>query len=57
MAVKISEFQLENVKRIKAVQCEPTQNGITVIGGKNNQCKTSGLDSIVCARGGQILIP
>lgn len=57
MAVKISEFQLENVKRIKAVQCEPTQNGITVIGGKNNQGKTSVLDSIAWALGGDRFKP
>ena len=57
MAVKISEFQLENVKRIKAVQCEPTQNGITVIGGKNNQGKTSVLDSIAWALGGDRFRP
>lgn len=55
--VKISEFQLENVKRIKAVQCEPTQNGITVIGGKNNQGKTSVLDSIAWALGGDRFRP
>ena len=57
MAVKISEFQLENVKRIKVVQCEPTQNGITVIGGKNNQGKTSVLDSIAWALGGDRFRP
>ena len=57
MAVKISEFQLENVKRIKAVQCEPTQNGITVIGGKNNQGKISVLDSIAWALGGDRFRP
>ncbi len=57
MAVKISEFQLENVKRIKAVQCEPTQNGITVIGGKNNQGKTSVLNSIAWALGGDRFRP
>lgn len=57
MAVKISEFQLENVKRIKAVQCEPAQNGITVIGGKNNQGKTSVLDSIAWALGGDRFRP
>lgn len=57
MAVKISEFQMENVKRIKAVQYEPTPNGLTVIGGKNNQGKTSVLDSIAWALGGDRFKP
>ena len=52
MSVKINSLELENVKRIKAVKLEPTQNGLTVIGGRNNQGKTSVLDSIVWALGG-----
>lgn len=39
MTVKINQLELENVKRIKAVKVEPTQNGLTVIGGKNGQGK------------------
>lgn len=35
--VKITQFELENVKRIKAVAVEPQENGLTVIGGRNNQ--------------------
>ena len=31
-AVKITAFEAENVKRIKAVQIVPQQNGLTVIG-------------------------
>ena len=46
MSVKINCLELENVKRIKAVKIEPTANGMTVIGGKNGQGKTSVLDSI-----------
>uniref|UniRef100_UPI00402A2E8A AAA family ATPase n=1 Tax=Eubacterium sp. TaxID=142586 RepID=UPI00402A2E8A len=57
MAIKISEFQLENVKRIKAVEYEPTENGLTVIGGRNNQGKTSVLDSIAWALGGDRFKP
>lgn len=52
MSVKINSLQLENVKRIKAVKLEPTENGLTLIGGKNNQGKTSVLDSIAYALGG-----
>lgn len=52
MSVKINSFELENVKRIKAVKLEPSPNGLTVIGGKNGQGKTSVLDSIAWALGG-----
>ena len=41
MSIKINSFEIENVKRIKAVKLEPSANGLTVIGGKNNQGKTS----------------
>lgn len=52
MSVKINALELENVKRIKAVKIGPTQNGLTIIGGDNNQGKTSVLDSIAWALGG-----
>lgn len=51
-AVKISSLELENVKRVKAVRLQPTENGLTIIGGKNNQGKTSVLDAIAYALGG-----
>ena len=51
--VKISELQLENVKRIKAFHLTPTENGLTIIGGRNGQGKTSVLDSIAWALGGE----
>lgn len=50
--VKITSLELENVKRIRACTIQPTQNGLTVIGGKNNQGKTSILDAIAWALGG-----
>lgn len=50
--MKINKLEIENVKRVKAVKIEPTANGLTVIGGKNNQGKTSVLDSIAWALGG-----
>lgn len=50
--IKINKLEIENVKRIKAVKVEPTPSGLTVIGGKNNQGKTSVLDAIAWALGG-----
>lgn len=50
--LKIHELEIENVKRIRAVKLEPTERGLTIIGGKNNQGKTSVLDSIAWALGG-----
>ena len=55
--MKISKLEIENVKRVKAVSLEPTQNGLTVIGGRNNQGKTSVLDSIAWALGGDKFKP
>ena len=52
MSVKINALELENVKRIKAVKIDPKQNGLTIVGGDNNQGKTSVLDSIAWALGG-----
>ena len=51
-SIKINKLEIENVKRIKAVKIEPTQNGLTIVGGNNNQGKTSVLDSIAWALGG-----
>lgn len=53
MALKINKLEIENVKRIKAVKVEPKADGLTIIGGKNNQGKTSVLDSIAWALGGE----
>lgn len=57
ISVKIDTLEIENVKRIKAVKIEPTENGLTVIGGKNNQGKTSILDAIAWGLGGDKLKP
>ncbi len=51
-AVKISALELENVKRVRALTMEPTADGLTVIGGRNGQGKTSVLDAIAWALGG-----
>lgn len=52
-SIKINKLEIENVKRIKAVKIEPTSNGLTIVGGNNNQGKTSVLDSIAWALGGE----
>lgn len=52
-SIKINKLEIENVKRIKAVKIEPTANGLTIVGGNNNQGKTSVLDSIAWALGGE----
>lgn len=57
MSVKINSLELENVKRIRAVQLEPKKEGLTVIGGRNNQGKTSVLDAIAWALGGDRMRP
>ena len=55
MSVKITSLEVENVKRVKAVQLAPSENGLTIIGGNNGQGKTSVLDSIAWALGGDRL--
>ena len=57
MSIKINKLEIENVKRVKAVKIEPTANGLTVIGGKNKQGKTSVLDTIAWALGGNSYRP
>lgn len=52
MTITINKLEFENVKRIKAVKVEPASTGLTVIGGNNNQGKTSVLDAIAWALGG-----
>lgn len=52
MSIKINSLELENVKRIKAIELEPSKNGLTVIGGNNRQGKSSVLDSIAWVLGG-----
>ncbi len=57
MSIKINKLEIENVKRVKAVKIEPTANGLTIVGGKNNQGKTSVLDAISWALGGNSYRP
>lgn len=53
MSVKIVSLELENVKRVQVVRLEPSDTGLTVIGGDNRQGKTSILDGICYALGGE----
>jgi len=50
--VTINKLEFENVKRVKAVKIEPTASGLTIVGGNNGQGKTSVLDAIAWALGG-----
>lgn len=50
MSVKITALEAENVKRIKAV-------ALTLVGGNNNQGKTSVLDALAWALGGDRFRP
>lgn len=51
--VRINQLEFENVKRIKAVALAPSETGLTIIGGRNGQGKTSVLDAIAWALGGE----
>lgn len=55
--VHITSLELENVKKIKAVALEPAPTGLTVIGGRNGAGKTSVLDAIAWALGGEKFRP
>ena len=57
MSVKINSLELENVKRVRAVALKPSESGLTVIGGRNGQGKTSVLDAIAWALGGEKFRP
>ena len=57
MTIKINSLEIENVKRVKAVALEPAKDGLTIIGGRNNQGKTSVLDAIAWALGGDRFKP
>lgn len=50
--VTITSLEIENVKKVKAVRLAPTETGLTLIGGDNGQGKTSILESIMGALGG-----
>lgn len=55
--VKIARLETENIKRVRAVAIAPAETGLTIIGGDNNQGKTSVLDAIAWALGGERFRP
>lgn len=57
MSVTITALEAENVKRIKAVALTPAPTGLTLVGGNNNQGKTSVLDALAWALGGERFRP
>jgi len=50
--VRINQFEVENVKRVKAIAYDCSADTLTVIGGNNAQGKTSVLDAIMWTLGG-----
>jgi hypothetical protein len=54
--MKIIKLTAENVKRLKAVEITPEGN-LVIVGGLNDQGKSSTLDSIAMAFGGKKYIP
>lgn len=50
--IRITSVQIENVKSVKAFHVSPDPTGLTIVGGKNAQGKTSVLDAIAWALGG-----
>ncbi len=57
MSIKINKLEIENVKRVKAVKLEPSASGLTIIGGDNAAGKSSVLDAIAWALGGNSFKP
>jgi hypothetical protein len=55
--VKITALEVENLKRVRAVSLDCSGDSLTVIGGRNGQGKTSVLDGIMWALGGDRFKP
>lgn len=53
----INQLEIENTKRVRAIALTPSETGLTVIGGRNNQGKTSVLDAIAWTLGGERFRP
>ena len=50
--MKIIQLQIENFKKIKAIQITP-ENNTVIVGGRNAQGKSSVLDAIFATLGGR----
>jgi DNA repair exonuclease SbcCD ATPase subunit len=57
MSSKITGFTVQDFKRVKLVEIRPNENGVTILGGNNGQGKTSVLDAIAYALGGEAFRP
>lgn len=57
MSSKISGITIQDFKRIRLVEIQPSENGLTIVGGRNAQGKTSVLDAIAYALGGEAFRP
>lgn len=55
--IKINYLKIEDTKKVKAVVLTPSKNGLTIIGGKNENGKTSVLSGIAWACGGNKKAP
>ena len=51
--LKLNAALIENVKRVRMVKLYPGERGLTIVGGDNCQGKTSVLDAILYALGGE----
>lgn len=54
---KITGISVQDFKRVKLVEIQPNENGLTIIGGRNAQGKSSVLDAIAYALGGETFRP
>lgn len=54
---KITGLKVSNFKRVNVVEIQPEKNGLTIIGGNNQQGKTSILNAIAYGLGGEAFRP
>jgi hypothetical protein len=55
--VYIDTLEIENVKRVKAVKIKCSDKALTVVGGRNGQGKSTTVDSVAYALGGERFRP
>jgi DNA repair exonuclease SbcCD ATPase subunit len=55
--VRITTLEIENFKRLTALILTPSPTGLTTIGGDNRQGKSSAIDGIAFALGGEAFAP